>query len=150
MNSAQTASVNRRSWWEMVLACSGTAADRRNQYVFLAWLLVWGFAFVAAGWVLRPDVGLDGRAAWAVAMAPLALSIPPLLAYLRFLRMTDELLRKIQLEGLALGFGAGTILGIGYPLLARVGAPELSSSAIVLVMMIAWALGQLLGVLRYR
>ena len=140
----------RRTLWETVVACSGTAADRRNQYRVLVWCLIWAIGFVAAAWALRSTVGLDARAAWAVALAPMALSIPPLLAYLRFLRSTDELLRKIQLEGLALGFGAGAILGLGYPLLERIGAPPLSPSTTVAVMMIAWAIGQLLGALRYR
>ena len=134
----------------MILACSGSALDRRNQYWILLWGLVWGVGFLAAAWALRPDVGLDGRTAWAVAIAAVALSVPPLLAYLRFLRMTDELLRKIQLEGLALGFGAGAIFGLGYPLLEEAGAPDAADSTIVVVMMIAWALGQFLGLVRYR
>ena len=150
MNRIETAPASRRTLWEMILACSGTAADRRNQYRLIVWCLVWAGGFVAAAWALRPDVALDSRAAWVVALVPIALSVPALLAYLRFLRMTDELLRKIQLEGLALGFGAGAILGLGYPLLERIGAPTLTSGAIVVVMMFAWALGQLLGVLRYR
>lgn len=134
----------------MVLACSGSALDRRNQYYFLAWSLLWGVGFVAATWAQRPDVGLDDRFAWAVAAGPLVLSIPPLLAYLRFLRMTDELLRKIQLDGLALGFAAGIIVALGYPFLERAGAPGLGSTGIVIVMMAAWAVGQLLGLARYR
>jgi hypothetical protein len=95
-------------------------------------------------------VGFDDRFAWAVAAAPLVLSIPPLLAYLRFLRMTDELLRKIQLDGLALGFAAGLIVALGYPFLERAGAPELGSSGIAMAMMICWAAGQVLGLARYR
>ena len=31
-------------------------------------------------------------------------------SYIRFLRVADELLRKIQLEGFALGFGLGAVL----------------------------------------
>jgi hypothetical protein len=134
----------------MILACSGSALDRRNQYYFIAWSLLWAVGFVAAAWAQRPDVGFDGGAAWAVAFAPLVLSVPPLLAYLRFLRMTDELLRKIQVEGLALGFGAGLIMALGYPFLERVGAPELGSSGIVIVMTAGWAVGQLVGLYRYR
>jgi hypothetical protein len=150
MNAAQTVPNDRRTFWEMILACSGSAVDRRNQYYFLAWCLLWAVGFVAAAWAQRPDVGLGGAALWAVAAAPLALSIPPLLTYLRFLRMTDELLRKIQLDGLALGFGAGLILALGYPFLERAGAPELGSSGIVMAMLIGWAVGQLLGLARYR
>jgi hypothetical protein len=150
MNRTPEAQAERRSWWDMVLACSGSAADRRNQYYFLAWVLLWAVGFVAVAWAQRPDVGLEGGAVWAVAAAPLALSIPPLLAYLRFLRMTDELLRKIQLDGLALGFGAGLIVALGYPFLERAGAPELGSSGIAMTMLVSWAVGQLVGIARYR
>ena len=150
MNSASAAPAGRRTWWEMILACSGSAADRRNQYWILVWGLVWGVGFVGAAWALRPDVGLNQRAAWIVAIAAVALSVPPLLAYLRFLRMTDELLRKIQLEGLALGFGAGAIFGLGYPLLEEAGAPDFAPGIIVVVMMLGWVVGQFLGLIRYR
>ena len=147
---AQSVSTERRTLWEMILACSGSPADRRNQYWILVWGLVWGIGFVAAALALRPDVGLSRGATWAIALTSIALFVPPLLAYLHFLRMTDELLRKIQLEGLALGFGAGAIFGLGYPLLEEAGAPDASDSTIVVVMMVAWALGQFLGLVRYR
>ncbi len=64
--------------------------------------------------------------------------------------MADELLRKIQLEGLALGFGAGVIFAMSYQLLERAGAPQLQVSDTVVVMMVGWAVGQLLGLRRYR
>jgi hypothetical protein len=134
----------------MILACSGSAADRRNQYWFLLWALVWGIGFVAAAWALRRDAGLDDLTAWTIAIGAVALSVPPLLAYLRFLRMTDELLRKIQLDGLALGFGAGVLFGLGYPLLEQAGAPDFGVSGVVMVMMLGWVIGQLLGLVRYR
>jgi hypothetical protein len=59
-------------------------------------------------------------------------------------------LRKIQLDGLALGFGAGLLVALGYPFLERAGAPELGTTAIVIVMTASWAIGQLLGLYRYR
>jgi hypothetical protein len=150
MNGTPTTQPERRTLWDMVLACSGSAIDRRNQYYFLAWSLLWAIGFVAAAWAQRTDLGFDDRFPWVVAAAPLVLSLPPLLAYLRFLRMTDELLRKIQLDGLALGFGAGLMLALGYPFLERAGAPEIGSSGIVMVMLVFWAAGQVLGLARYR
>ena len=42
------------------------------------------------------------------------------------------------------------IFAIGYQLLERAGAPELEASALVVVMMVAWTVGQLLAVCRYR
>ncbi len=138
-----------RSWWAIIKACSGTAADRRNQYWFLGWMFAWAVSFVAATWAL---VGLepDGAAAWLVAAGPNVFSVAALLAYLRFLRMADELLRQIQLEGLALGFGAGVLFAVGYQLLVLAGAPQAQLSDLAGVMMVAWAVGQLLATRRYR
>ena len=150
MNKAHRNATERQSWWEMIKSCSGTEADRRNQYRFLAWLLAWAVSFLAATWALRPDLGLEGPAAWAIAIAPNVLGLGALLAYLHFLRMADELLRKIQLEGLALGFGAGVVFAMSYQLLERAGAPQLQVSDTVVVMMVGWAVGQLLGLRRYR
>ena len=141
--------ANRMSWWAIIKACSGTAADRRNQYWFLGWMFAWAVSFVAATWAL---VGLepDGAAAWLIAAGPNVFSVAALLAYLRFLRMADELLRQIQLEGLALGFGAGALFAVGYQLLELAGAPQAQLSDLAGVMMVAWAAGQLLATRRYR
>jgi hypothetical protein len=141
--------ISPASWTESIKNCSGTAVDRTNQYRFLAWTAVWGIAFVSATWALSRGLVPAGVAAWFVALTPLLPAVMALSAYLRFLRMADELLRKIQFEGLAIGFGCGVIAGVGYPLLERAGAPE-SPGLVMLVMMLGWAVGQLLGLRRYR
>ena len=139
-----------RGWWEMIKSCSGTEADRRNQYWFTAWLIAWAVSFVAANQILKSELEMADPLSWAVAIGPNVFAIAALLAYLRFLRQADELLRKIQLEGLALGFGVGVVFMLSYQLLERVGAPQLHVGDPVVVMMVAWALGQLLGMRRYR
>ena len=146
MNDAHT---DRRTWWELIKSCSGTGADRRNQYRFLGWMAAWGVSFVSATWALR-FLSLDGPVAWGVAIVPDVFAVGALLAYLYFLRMTDEMLRQIQLEGLALGFGAGVVFAVGYQLLERAGAPQLDIGDVVVVMMFGWALGQFIGLRRYR
>jgi hypothetical protein len=70
-------------------------------------------------------------------------------AYLRFIRVADELLRRIQLEALSLGFGAGAVFTLNYRLLERIGAQRLTVSAPFVIMMLFWAGGQNLGVRRY-
>ena len=133
----------------MTRSCD-TETDRRNRYRFLGWTIVWVAAFLAASWTLRSDAELAVPVRWAIAIGPIVLGVPALLAYLRFLRTADELVRKIQLDGLAFGFCAGVFFGIGYRLLERVGAPEIDSAMTVAVMSIAWALGQYLASRRYR
>lgn len=150
MTNTHDSNTERRSWWKLIKSCSGTELDRRNQYRFIAWLMAWAVSFLAATWALRADLGLSSPVSWLVAVAPNVFGIVALFAYLRFLRMADELLRKIQLEGLALGFGAGVVFAMGYQLLERAGAPQLQVTAPAVVMMFGWALGQLLGMRRYR
>lgn len=150
MTNIHDSNTDRRSWWKLIKSCSGTELDRRNQYRFTAWLMAWAVSFLAATWTLQADLGLPSPVSWLVALTPNVFGIVALFAYLRFLRMADELLRKIQLEGLALGFGAGVVFAMGYQLLERAGAPQLQVSAPAVVMMVGWALGQLLGMRRYR
>ncbi len=150
MAEIQGSDTGRRSWWEMIKSCSGTELDRRNQYRFIAWLMAWMVSHLAATWALQADQGITGSTVWLVAVAPNAFGIAAVFAYLRFLRMADELLRRIQLEGLALGFGAGVVFAMGYQLLELAGAPQLNISDPVVVMMVAWAVGQLMSMRHYR
>ncbi len=136
--------------WQMIKNCSGTELDRRNQYRFTAWSLAWALTYVAASWTLKSDRELAAPLTWALVAVPTLLSIVAVFAYLRFLRMADELLRKIQLDGLATGFAAGLVYIIGYQLLEAVGASPLQSDNVVLVMVFGWMLGQFIGMWRYR
>jgi hypothetical protein len=138
------------SFWQVIKSCSGTELDRRNQYRFAAWTLAWGITYVAASWALKSDRDLASPLTWGLAIGPALLSIVPVFAYMRFLRMADELLRKIQLDGLAMGFAAGVLLVAGYQLFEAAGAPALQTDDILLVMIFGWMLGQFVGMWRYR
>ncbi len=139
-----------RSWWQVIKSCSGTELDRRNEYRFSAWLFAWAASYVAASWTLKADLDLATPLVWLLVAGPNLIGIVVVFAYLRFLRMTDELLRKIQLEGLALGFAAGVLVTAGYQLAEAAGAPQLETDYIIVVMIFSWTIGQLLGIWRYR
>jgi hypothetical protein len=141
--------AGRRTYWEMIRSCSGTEADRTNQYRFMAWAALWGISFVAAVWALDRGHVPGGAAAWATALAPLVPGVLALRAYLRFLAGADELLRKIQFESLSFGFACGVLAGLGYPLLERAGAPPFPE-LMLLVMMFGWSGRQLWAVFQYR
>lgn len=136
----------RGSWWAAIKSCSGTAADRRNQYWFVAWTFAWALSFVGAMWILK-NATPDGVMLWLVAIVPNLFAIGAVLAYFNFLRNADELLRKIQIDGLAFGFGAALIFVMGYSLLEQAGAPRADT---FMVMIVAWMIGQLIGAWRYR
>lgn len=141
--------AEQRTFWQMVRSCSGSAADRKNQYRFLVWAAIWAVIFVAATWALNRGLVSGGAAAWLIAIAPLLPGALALRAYLRFLRMADELVRKIQFESLAFGFGCGIMGGLGYPLLERAGAPEFPE-LMLLAMAFGWTGGQLWAMNHYR
>jgi hypothetical protein len=61
----------------------------------------------------------------------------------------NELQRRIQVEALALGFGAGAVFAMLYPLFEGLGAPAVGGRATALVMMLSWAVGSWLGTRRY-
>lgn len=150
MTNTQMNDSDPKSWWQLVKHCSGTELDRKNQYRFLAWMFTWAISFVAASWALKADYGLAAPVIWLVALVPNIFGIGAVMAYMRFLRMADELLRRIQLEGLAIGFGAGAVFAMGYQLLERAGAPQLQVNDMLVVMMFAWAVGQLISMRRYQ
>jgi len=142
--------VKSRSWRQVIKSCSGTELDRRNQNRFVRWSLAWAVSYVAASWTLKADLDLAPPLVWFLVAAPNLIAIVAVLAYLRFLRMADELLRKIQIEGLALGFAAGVLVSLGYQLAETAGAPRLETDHIIVVMIFSWMTGQLLGIWRYR
>jgi hypothetical protein len=142
--------VSEGSWWRAVRECSGTREDQRNQYWFVAATLVWAVTFVGARMLFKHSPDLAGPAAWLVAGVPVVFSVVALLVYLRFLRMADELVRRIQLEGLALGVGAGVVFAMGWSSLELAGAPKADVGDAASVMMIAWSVGTVLAMRRYR
>lgn len=143
------AAEKQTTWWEHLKSHSGTETDRRNQYRLLGWTLAWAVVFVGASFLLRSDEPRGGWS-WVIATIPIVLALGPGAAYLRFLRGADELMRRIQMESLAFGFGAGVVFAFGWQLLQRAGAPAVDVGDTVVVMMVGFVVGQLLAIRRYR
>jgi O-antigen/teichoic acid export membrane protein len=148
MHDSEVGSATRGGGWWRFLGVCGTATDRRNQLHAVAWLFVWAVCFVAATWILK-----HGEPAWplrilAVAL-PVAIGWIAFLRYRRFLREADELTRRIQLEGLAIGFATGVMFAPAYWLAELAGAPPLDLGDVAAVMMVAWAAGQLVAQRRF-
>lgn len=132
------------------VACSGllTPRDSKNIRQFVGWTVGSAISFSTA--TILSDV-MNGAASvgWALFALTFGLSIAAVASYIRFIRESDELLRKIQLEALALGFGAGAVFMLSYRLLERLGAPQLNVSDPFLIMVLFWAAGQWMGMSRY-
>jgi hypothetical protein len=149
--NAEGADLRTMGWWQSITGCAAmmTPTDRRNYTRFSAWLGAWGLIFIAATLLLDSGVLASRFMTWTVAVVPDLFGVGVLRAYLRFLRSTDELMQRIQLEGLALGFGVGCLFATGYRLLERAGAPGLDINDTVLPMLVAWFLGQAIALRRY-
>lgn len=106
-------------------------------------------SFVTATLALKWDWVTGAVPRLAVALVPTLVAAVAIGWYVRFLRRTDELMRKIHLEALALGVGAVFLFTTGYRLLERAGAPRLDVSDPVAVLAVGWSVGILLGTRRY-
>jgi len=132
----------------------GTERDRRNQVALFGWSIMLAASLVASAFVLKAGLAGSAPLKWAIAALPVALWIPTLSSYLRFLREADELVRKIQLEGMAVGFWAGFAFGVSYTVLEGAGLRRLNApgavAIMVAVMALGYAIGRVLASKRYR
>jgi hypothetical protein len=126
-----------------------TARDTRNLRRFNIWLFAAAFAYVGATAALRWRESIPGALPWVLVGLASLLAIQAIRSYRVFLRGADELLRRIQTDALALGFGLGVVFSLLYPLLEKLGAPKLDGQAPALVMMFSWSAGLWLGTRRY-
>ncbi len=88
--------------------------------------------------------------AWLLAVTCAAIGIGGLLAYRRYLIEADELARRIQLEGLAFGFGVGLLIALSYELFDLAGAPSMSAATVGTVLIVSYIVGVIGATLRYR
>lgn len=151
MEKPETGNGDRPGFWTVFgMYRNQTAVDQRNSQRFTVWCLGWAAAIIGATWIIKSVDALPNTAAWIIAAVPNLFALLALISYMRFLRMTDEMQRRIQIEGLAVGFGVGWIFAIGYLVMQSAGAPELPVTAMILVMTAGWIIGNLLAIRHYR
>lgn len=85
-----------------------------------------------------------------VALLPVVPAVFAVAAFVRYLGRTDELQRRIQLEGLGLSFGVTAILTFAYGFLENVGFPPISLLWVLPLMVALWGIGTGLAARRYR
>lgn len=130
--------------------CELTPRDRRNQQRLLIWFFVWMVSWVAANIAIKEGWASAGASAIAVAIFPTLLGVATMLAYWKFLREADELQRKIQLEGLAIGFGIGIVGALTIHVLGRAGIlTAIDLGDVASLMMVAYAIAVVIGARRY-
>jgi len=123
--------------------------DRENQVRVFVWCFAWMAAVLTSSLLLRSELVPSGAMAVLVALAPSALGVAAVWSFKKFLNEADELLRKIQLEALALGFAGGMVVAIGYGLLERPGAPPADVGDMPVPMSVFYIIGVWLSRRRY-
>jgi hypothetical protein len=151
MNSSKTNRTGKVTWWQAALMLRGqTAVDQRNLIVFTAWCFIWAVCFCAVTFALRSLPELQQPFTWMLALIPIVVGVVTVRAFLRFLREADEFTRKVQLEGIAWGFGAGHLFCVGYFFLEMFGAPRMPMIIGIVPLTLGWAVGSALVAARYR
>jgi len=150
MEQSDVRSEPRNSWFSW--GCHGDLSDRdrRNLRSFNRWIIFWSFTVGCGMVLLNKELISNVSLRWIIAVVPDLLGVVALATYVRFIRHADELVRKIHLEAIALGFGAGLVFVLGYRLAAEIGAPPLDGSEPAAVMLFMAGIGQWLGMRRYR
>ncbi len=125
-----------------------TPRDAQHMQTFSLWFFAAMAAFVAMTFLLV-NQAIAGPLAWGLTAATVLLSVMMIRAYIIFLRGADELLRKVQLEALALSYGATIVFMLGWRLCERLGAPKLDVNDPLIIMVGVFAIAQLIGHRRY-
>jgi hypothetical protein len=151
MNDTRGIADDKSTWWRAALLLRGqTATDQRNLRAFSIWCYVYGAAISAVILFAHFLPEISGPLAWLLATVPVVFGIAALRSFLRYLRGADEFVRKVQLEGIAVGFAAGSIFCMGYFALELFGAPKLPIIVATLPMGLGWVIGALLVASRHR
>ena len=133
----------------LFLQC-GTKRDRQNQLRIMPWTFGWMLSFLAMTFAIRFEWITTSAAVVALSIVIMGLGVGTMLAYRRFLREADELVRKIELEALAATVGLGMVVGLSYWLLefAEI-VSEPGLPMIITLMMVAYSIAVILGHRRY-
>lgn len=132
----------------MAAWCDFTERDSRNLRIFNYWAFSAMFAFAGATLLLEGKF-VRGFLAWLLPAVVAILGAAAVRAYFNFLRHADELLRKIQLDALALAFGVTAVFMLVWRLCERAGAPKLDFDDPLMIMVVTWAVAQWIGIRRY-
>jgi len=127
-----------------------TPRDRRNLRAFNLALFAMALCYVGASAALRWHERVPAAVPWVLFVLATIFAVDAARRYLVYLRQTDELLRRIQTEALAIGFGAGAASSLLFPLAEKLGVPGVDGRSVALVMILAWSAGSWAGMRRYR
>ena len=136
-------------WHTLGVGGGATPTDLKNNKQLSLWSIAWALTVVAAS-ALLTELDLALPLQGLLVLSPSVVAVFVLRAYLKFLRMTDEMQRRIQIEGLAVGFGVGYAFAMAYLVAEAAGAPPLNLAVLIAVMTLGWLGGNFFAVKRYQ
>jgi hypothetical protein len=139
------------------LICWGTWRDKNNLLRFMGLCLLWAVSHEGISHI-QTNVEMSMSLAWTLAFVPTLPGVLAVLAYLKFLREADEMVRSTHLIGMAVGFGAGIFVWMGLQIPQLPGPPgkemlfamHLHKGLIYMAMIAGWSIGQSVATRRYR
>jgi hypothetical protein len=124
--------------------------DRDSQRVIVGWTLAWILPFLGVNLALSSDWIKNDALAVVATIGVTGLGVGALLAFHRFLSNADELMRKIQLDALALTVGIGFVSAFSYTLLERAGIiADAEVMTLIVVMAGTYIVGVVAGQRRF-
>jgi len=130
--------------------CETTPKDRANGQRVMRWSLAWAAMMLSASAVSSFN-WFDGRIAGLIgAVLSAILGVFTIRAYRYFLKETDELRQKIELEALGIALGVGVVGGTAYMQVANsldMGEPRLS--IVIAAMLVTYSIAVGVGRRRY-
>ena len=133
--------------WLRYLTSQGPSKVQEWRYAY--WCIGWALSLVASDYLLI-DLGLESPWNLLPPTVSYCIALIALHRYWLVLKTADELTRKIQIDGISIGFGTGLMYAIAMLTFDPLGAHQPDSEELMLVMIFAWVGGQLIGHWRYR
>ena len=135
----------KRKWWLHPMDPENIAGlsdrDRRNAKRYNQWLFIWGVMFFGAIHALDPlPGGISATPVWRVLLAfsPIIPGIFLIRAFIRLFGETkEELIRKIHIESLAVGFLCAFVIGMCFALSAIIVGESVVAGPVMFVGLLA-------------
>jgi len=114
---------------------------KKETHKYVLFSLVWavGYCFIslATSFQLLKDPAVTGLLVGGMIL----LAIRAITSYLKVFENLDEMLKRIQLEGLSIGFGISFLIILAYAPFYKIGAPAIKIDIVIVVLSVSMAMG---------
>lgn len=127
------------------------AVDIKNAIIVNFWCLAWAVSLGVISYVSEDDWYSATWIKMTGFIIHMIIGVGMIFAFKRFVSKADELERKIQLEALALSVGVTIVFFSSYTILGKsIGMPDLSAAYLIVAMSLGYAIGLIIGRMRFR